>query len=111
MILIPASSIPSIEGYNKNGLSINFDFVRSPGSPDVTITVTATNSGSSEITDFVFQAAVPKAFQLNLQPPSGSTIAAFGLGNVSQTMIIKNASRVGGGSVIGVCLLDYQLLE
>ena len=81
-------------GYNKNGLNLNFDFVRAPGSNDVTINMTATNSGNSEITDFVFQAAVPKSFALNLQPPSGNQIAAFGLGSVTQSMLIKNPTKV-----------------
>lgn len=81
-------------GYNKNGLSLNFDFIRAPGSNDVTINMTATNNGNSEIADFVFQAAVPKSFTLNLQPPSGNQIAAFGLGNVTQSMLIKNPTKV-----------------
>lgn len=90
----------SIEGYNKNGLALNFDFDRTVGSPDVTVTMTATNNGNSEITDFVFQAAVPKSFQLNLQPPSGNKIAAFGLGNVNQRMVIKNPNKVSRSSQV-----------
>ena len=81
-------------GYNKNGLNLNFDFVRAPGSNDVTINMTATNSGNSEITDFVFQAAVPKSFALSLQPPSGNQVAAFGLGSITQSMLIKNPTKV-----------------
>jgi len=88
-----SSSIPSLVAYNKNSLSLNLDFVRAPGSLDVTINMTATNSGNSEITDFVFQAAVPKSFSLSLQPPSGNQIAAFGLGSVTQSMLIRNPTK------------------
>ncbi|KAF6035374.1 AP1G1 [Bugula neritina] len=88
-----ASSILSMEGYNKNGLVINFDFSRQPGSTDLTVTMTAVYNGSTEITDFVFQAAVPKSFRLDLQPPSGNKIAAFGMGNVTQKMLIKNPNK------------------
>lgn len=106
-----ASSIPSVEGYSKNGLTLNFDFDRSTSSPDVTITVTAANSGTSELTDFVFQAAVPKSFQLNLQPPSGNTVAAFGMGTVSQRMVVKNPNRVS--EVAGWCgmWINYRFIE
>lgn len=53
--------IPSITAYSKNGLKIEFTFERSNTNPSVTvITIQASNSTELDMTDFVFQAAVPK---------------------------------------------------
>lgn len=49
--------------FEKAGLRIIFSFQRSPNplNPSlIAITLTATNSNSSPMTDFVFQCAVPK---------------------------------------------------
>lgn len=47
--------------YNKNGLKIDFTFERANPNPNIAvITIHATNSTEAEMTDFVFQAAVPK---------------------------------------------------
>ncbi|MEQ2183946.1 hypothetical protein GOODEAATRI_003113 [Goodea atripinnis] len=54
-------SIPSMTAYNKNGLKIDFTFERANPNPNIAvITIHATNSTEAEMTDFVFQAAVPK---------------------------------------------------
>ena len=68
--------IPSITAFEKGPLRITFAFERSAVSPTMTIiTLTAANlNADSPITDFVFQAAVPKTFQLQLMSPSGATI-------------------------------------
>ena len=54
--------IPQITAFAKNGLLIKFDFEKVPDNPSniVAISMTATNSQPSPMTDFVFQAAVPK---------------------------------------------------
>lgn len=104
-------NVPSIEGYNKDGLVINFDFKRTSNNPDVTVTMNATNQGNNEITDFVFQAAVPKAFQLTLHSPSGSSIPAFGMGAVTQSMLIKNPNKVRPAIVCRSYALNQQLLQ
>ena len=53
---------PSITAFENNGLKINFGFEKVPGNPSnvVSIMMTATNSLALPMTDFVFQAAVPK---------------------------------------------------
>ena len=53
---------PSITAFENNGLKINFGFEKVPGNPSnvVSIMMTATNSLAVPMTDFVFQAAVPK---------------------------------------------------
>lgn len=53
------SAIPSITAFEKNGLRLEFNFARmSPTQLD--ITVRASNSNMAALTDFIFQAAVPK---------------------------------------------------
>ena len=59
---------PSITAFEKNGLKINFSFDKVAGNPSnvVSIMMTATNSLAFPMTDFVFQAAVPKVGMLSL---------------------------------------------
>uniref|UniRef100_A0A671PLT4 AP-1 complex subunit gamma n=1 Tax=Sinocyclocheilus anshuiensis TaxID=1608454 RepID=A0A671PLT4_9TELE len=62
--------IPPMTAYNKNGLKIEFTFERSNPNPNVAvITIHATNSTEADMTEFVFQAAVPKVCSF----PSSST--------------------------------------
>lgn len=47
--------------YNKNGLKIDFTFERANPNPSIAvITIHASNATEADMTDFVFQAAVPK---------------------------------------------------
>lgn len=55
------SAIPSIVAFEKNSLKIVFNFERDPNTAStIKITLNAINSWSSPMTDFLFQAAVPK---------------------------------------------------
>ena len=56
------TAFPSVTAFENNGLKINFAFEKVPGNPSnvVSIMVSATNSLAVPMTDFVFQAAVPK---------------------------------------------------
>ena len=55
------SGIPTMTAFEKNGLRIEFAFERSQAQASViNITLSATNSNSQPLNDFVFQAAVPK---------------------------------------------------
>ena len=55
-------AIPPITAYEKNGLTLKFEFDASTLQVNHAfgVSVTASNSLSSPMTDFVFQAAVPK---------------------------------------------------
>lgn len=57
-----STGFPSITAFERNGLKIDFAFEKVPGNPSnvVSILVSATNSLAIPMTDFVFQAAVPK---------------------------------------------------
>ena len=47
--------------YNKNGLKIEFTFERANPNPNIAvITIHASNTTDADMTEFVFQAAVPK---------------------------------------------------
>jgi hypothetical protein len=56
--------LPSITAYEKNGLKIVFSLERVPESPNTTvIRMSAMNETLNPITEFLFQAAVPKVSQ------------------------------------------------
>uniref|UniRef100_A0A8B9GGJ8 AP-1 complex subunit gamma n=1 Tax=Amazona collaria TaxID=241587 RepID=A0A8B9GGJ8_9PSIT len=94
LCLFAFSGIPSITAYNKNGLKIDFTFERSNTNPSVTlITIQASNSTELDMTDFVFQAAVPKTFQLQLLSPSSSVIPAFNSGTITQVIKVLNPQK------------------
>ncbi|XP_077166619.1 AP-1 complex subunit gamma-1 isoform X2 [Paroedura picta] len=89
-----AAGIPTITAYSKNGLKIDFAFERSNTNPSVTvITIQAVNSTELDMTDFVFQAAVPKTFQLQLLSPSSSVIPAFNTGTLTQVIKVLNPQK------------------
>lgn len=58
--------MPTITAYNKEGLKIIFSLDRVPDSNQLTINMTATNQTLSHMTDFLFQAAVPRVRRLPL---------------------------------------------
>lgn len=80
--------IPSITAFEKNGLKIDFSFQRT--NTNITINVSASNNTSSPMSDFIFQAAVPKSFDLQMLPPSGNVIPPSNTGLVTQVVYINN---------------------
>ncbi|XP_039292459.1 AP-1 complex subunit gamma-1 isoform X3 [Nilaparvata lugens] len=78
--------------YNKNSLRITFDVERLNDVPSTTeVSVVANNDSSAPFTEFVFQAAVPKTFQLQMMPPSGTVIPANGC--VTQVLRVTNSNN------------------
>uniref|UniRef100_A0A9J8AUR9 AP-1 complex subunit gamma n=1 Tax=Cyprinus carpio carpio TaxID=630221 RepID=A0A9J8AUR9_CYPCA len=89
-----AAGIPPMTAYNKNGLKIEFTFERSNPSPNIAvITIHATNSTEADMTEFVFQAAVPKTFQLQLLSPSSNVVPALNQGSVTQVIRVLNPQK------------------
>ncbi|XP_053401363.1 AP-1 complex subunit gamma-1-like isoform X2 [Mercenaria mercenaria] len=83
-----------IVAYNKNGLLIEFRCERENDSPTVSIiNVKASNTSPTQMSDFVFQAAVPKSFQLQLQSPSGNILPPLNSGTVTQVIKINNPQK------------------
>ncbi|KAL4630275.1 AP-1 complex subunit gamma-1 isoform X2 [Arapaima gigas] len=88
------AGIPPMTAYNKNGLKIDFTFERSNSNPNVAvITIHASNSTEADMTEFVFQAAVPKTFQLQLLSPSSNIILAHNKGTVTQVIKVLNPQK------------------
>ncbi|XP_067135584.1 AP-1 complex subunit gamma-1-like isoform X2 [Centruroides vittatus] len=88
------NSIPSISAFEKNGLKLEFSFEKPPDNPQsVVILLTATNDTPNPMKDFLFQAAVPKTFQLQLLPPTSTVIPPSNSGNIQQTIKIVNPNK------------------
>uniref|UniRef100_A0A667X5I2 AP-1 complex subunit gamma n=1 Tax=Myripristis murdjan TaxID=586833 RepID=A0A667X5I2_9TELE len=86
--------IPPMTAYNKNGLKIEFTFERANPNPNIAvITIHASNSTEADMTDFVFQAAVPKTFQLQLLSPSSNVVPALNQGTVTQVIRVLNPQK------------------
>ena len=67
VLLTVCLDIPSIVAFEKNSLKIVFHFERDPNTPTtIKITLNAINSLSSPMTEFLFQAAVPKVISLSI---------------------------------------------
>ncbi|XP_078501037.1 AP-1 complex subunit gamma-like 2 isoform X2 [Lissotriton helveticus] len=93
--VLPTPAIPPLMVFNKNGLQVSFTFERpESSSPLLVITTSASNSTAADISDFVFQAAVPKNLQLQLQAPSGSVVPASNGGVITQLIRILNPQKV-----------------
>uniref|UniRef100_A0A7N8Y1H3 AP-1 complex subunit gamma n=1 Tax=Mastacembelus armatus TaxID=205130 RepID=A0A7N8Y1H3_9TELE len=87
--------IPPMTAYNKNGLKIDFTFERANPNPNIAvITIHASNSTEADMTDFVFQAAVPKTFQLQLLSPSSNVVPALNQGTVTQVIRVLNPQKL-----------------
>ncbi|XP_065844419.1 AP-1 complex subunit gamma-1-like [Oscarella lobularis] len=90
-----AAGFPPVTAFEKNGLKIVFSFEKVANNPSniINVNTEATNALPITMTDFVFQVAVPKSFQLNIQPPSGNVVPPSGSGSVSQVIQVANPQR------------------
>uniref|UniRef100_A0A8C5BLS5 AP-1 complex subunit gamma n=1 Tax=Gadus morhua TaxID=8049 RepID=A0A8C5BLS5_GADMO len=89
------TGIPSMTAYNKNGLKIEFTFERATPNPNIAvITIHASNTTDADMTEFVFQAAVPKTFQLQLLSPSSNVVPALNQGTVTQVIRVLNPQKL-----------------
>nr|XP_033781210.1 AP-1 complex subunit gamma-like 2 [Geotrypetes seraphini]XP_033781211.1 AP-1 complex subunit gamma-like 2 [Geotrypetes seraphini]XP_033781212.1 AP-1 complex subunit gamma-like 2 [Geotrypetes seraphini] len=88
-------TLPPLTVYNKNGLQISFTFQKAATNPALlNIAASVTNSTAADVTDFVFQAAVPKTLQLQLQAPSGNMVPALNSSAVTQLIQVLNPQKV-----------------
>ncbi|XP_022247312.1 AP-1 complex subunit gamma-1-like [Limulus polyphemus] len=87
-------TIPSLTAFEKNGLKLDFSFEKPVDNPQmIIILLSATNQTPTPMTDFLFQAAVPKTFQLQLLPPSGNVIPPSTDKGVTQTIKVINPNK------------------
>lgn len=70
--------------------------------------MTFTNSGPSPLTDFVFQAAVPKYMKMQMQPASASAVPAGGAGSVTQLLKLANSMH-GQKPIVMRIKVEYAL--
>jgi len=92
---VSPSSTKSMIALNKDGLRIEFtNFSKVPGDPTtIVIETKATNSTPFVMTDYLFQAAVPKSFTLQLLPPSNTVIPSNNSGFILQTIRVSNPQK------------------
>ncbi|CAM8878488.1 unnamed protein product [Rhodiola kirilowii] len=100
---------PSAIAYDSSTLKIMFDFSKLPGTPQTThIKATFLNKSDNTCTDFIFQAAVPKFLQLDLDPASSNTLPASGTGSISQSLRVTN-SQHGKKAIVMRFRIAYKL--
>ncbi|KAL5021655.1 hypothetical protein ScPMuIL_000810 [Solemya velum] len=84
----------SLTAFNKNGLLIDFLCEKDNQTTGViVINMKATNSTATLMSEFVFQAAVPKSFQLQLESPSGGDLPSFNSGAITQVIRVANPQQ------------------
>ncbi|CAF0789653.1 unnamed protein product [Rotaria sp. Silwood1] len=83
--------IPPMIALDKNGLRIVFTFERED--TILTIHSKATNTTRYPITNFIFKAAVPKTFTIELYPPDNTAIPANNSGEINQIIKILNPNK------------------
>ncbi|CAF4201744.1 unnamed protein product [Rotaria socialis] len=97
-----SSIIPPMIALDRNGLRILFTFERD--GTILTIHSKTTNSTQYPITNFIFKAAVPKTFVIELHPPNSTTVPAHNSGDIYQIIKISNPHQEklrGGRGFIG----------
>jgi len=94
----PGSVPPLTVLDDKNGITVILNFGKEGPRPDVmVIVVTTISKNSSPISNYLFQAVVPKTCKLRLQPPSGSDLPAHSPflppSAITQVMLIANPNK------------------
>ncbi|XP_063921766.1 ADP-ribosylation factor-binding protein GGA3-like [Zophobas morio] len=76
---IKPSTVPPLTILNdRNGISITLHFVKDKPRNDVHVfVVTTINKNEMPLTNYLFQAVVPKGCKLKLQPPSATTLPSY----------------------------------
>nr|XP_016448421.1 PREDICTED: AP-1 complex subunit gamma-2-like [Nicotiana tabacum]XP_018629076.1 AP-1 complex subunit gamma-2-like [Nicotiana tomentosiformis] len=100
---------PSIVAFDSSSLKLMFNFSKQPGNPQtILIEASFTNKSQEVLTNFIFQAAVPKFLQLHLDPASGNTLPANGNGSITQKLKITNSQR-GKKSLVMRIRIAYKV--
>ncbi|XP_053638780.1 AP-1 complex subunit gamma-1 isoform X2 [Cherax quadricarinatus] len=89
-LVLQKSSIPGITAYDKNGIRLDMAFELQETL--ITINLIASNNTGAQVTDFLFQAAVPKSIQLQMLNPSGTNMAPTA--SLTQLIKVNNPNKV-----------------
>ncbi|CAN4124257.1 unnamed protein product [Withania somnifera] len=85
---------PSIVAFESSSLKLTFNFSKQPGNPQTTLIEASFKNKSQEVlTNFIFQAAVPKFLQLHLDPASGNMLPANSNGSITQKLKLTNSQH------------------
>jgi ADP-ribosylation factor-binding protein GGA len=103
-IIIPLESIkpdnrPPVPVINKGGVTVSLLMTQNVPAPDVCVMIISSISTNPFIiTNYLVQAAAPKAMKVKLQTPTASEFKAYSPfvppANVSQIMLLANPSKV-----------------
>lgn len=104
----PAPAFPSIVAFKSRALKVTFVFTKEASTPQsTTIHATYSNTTGTAYTDFIFQAAVPKFMQLQLEPASGSVLPGNGEGSIVQVIRVTNSLH-GQKSLVMKVKINYK---
>lgn len=98
---IKPGSHPPLTVLDKNNIRVIFHFAKTSAelsrSDMLIVVVSSMSSLPSAVSNFVFQAAVPKTMKVKLQPPSGSELPAYNPilppSAITQVMLIANPAK------------------
>ncbi|XP_073140755.1 AP-1 complex subunit gamma-2-like [Henckelia pumila] len=103
------STYPSIVAFESSSLKATFSFSKESGNPQTTvIEAQFINKLPNVFSNFIFQAAVPKFLQLQLEPASSVTLPASGNGSITQKLRVSN-SQHGKKSLIMRIRISYKV--
>ncbi|KAH1003351.1 hypothetical protein HUJ05_011275 [Dendroctonus ponderosae] len=85
------SLAPPLTAFEKDGLKVLFSFEGPRDGNMVPISVTASNQSGATLSEFLFQAAVPKIFQIQMLSPSGTVLPPNGV--VTQVLKVTNPGQ------------------
>ncbi|XP_075876683.1 AP-1 complex subunit gamma-like 2 [Nelusetta ayraudi] len=91
---VPLNPAPAeVQVYDKDAVTLTLSCDKQSDS-SLTVTLTASNLGDSDVSGFTLQAAVPKSVQLHMRAPSGDSLPARGAAKVTQMVVLSNPNKV-----------------
>ncbi|KAG8366178.1 hypothetical protein BUALT_Bualt17G0049600 [Buddleja alternifolia] len=103
------ATYPSVTAFESSSLKITFNFSKEAGNQQTTaIEAQFVNKSPDIYSNFVFQAAVPKFLQLNLDPASTNILPASGNGSITQKLRVSN-SQHGKKSLVMRIRINYKV--
>ncbi|CAG9783529.1 unnamed protein product [Diatraea saccharalis] len=86
---VPSTEVSTVTALDKGGLLVVLEVEKWPASDGVTLTMRATSH--TTLTDFLFQAAVPRTFRLDMMSPSGTVLTPQS--EITQVLKITNPTK------------------
>lgn len=103
---------------DKNGISVTLHFAKDKPKEDVSVfVITTISKNSMPLTNYLFQAVVPKGCKMKLQPPSSTELPPFNPflppAAITQILLIANPEHVQVSLkfIISYCMDDETVTE